>query len=150
MFHDPALANLAKADPRPRSAVSAGVGFAGLAGMTAWIVTAHMLRLDGPYAALVNVLSCALPMVLWSLFVDKVYRNASTGIDWQAVRPWRETIDISVTKLAGLWLTWGGIAAIYAIFRVWSDTRFANFPFAMWCFEMVAPALFALSVPYVL
>jgi hypothetical protein len=108
MFHDPALANLAKADPRPRSAVSAGVGFAGLAGMSAWVAVAHVYRLDGPYAALINVLACALPMVLWSVLVDKVYRNPSTGIDWRAVRPWRETLDISVTKLAGLWLTWGG------------------------------------------
>jgi protein-S-isoprenylcysteine O-methyltransferase Ste14 len=150
MFHDPALANLAKADPRPRSAVSAGVGFAGLAGMTGWIVAAHLLRLDGPYAALVNVFACALPMVLWSLFVDKVHRNPSTGIDWQVARPWRETRDISVTKLAGLWLTWGGIAAIYALGRFWWETRYANFPFAMWCFSVVAPALFLLSIPYVL
>jgi protein-S-isoprenylcysteine O-methyltransferase Ste14 len=150
MFHDPALANLAKADPRPRSAVSAGVGFAGLAGMSAWVAVAHVYRLDGPYAALINVLACALPMVLWSVLVDKVYRNPSTGIDWRAVRPWRETLDISVTKLAGLWLTWGGIAAIYALGRFWWETRYANFPFAMWCFSMAAPLLFVLSVPYVL
>lgn len=150
MFHDPAIAHLVKADPRPRSAVSGGVGFAGLAGMSAWVVAAHSFHLDGPYAALVNVLACALPMVLWSLFVDKVHRNSSTGIDWQVVRPWRETLDISVTKIAGLWLTWGAIAAIYALGRFWWETRYANFPFAMWCFSMAAPVMFVLSVPYVL
>ena len=34
-----------------------------------------------------------------------------------------------------------GITAIYVLFRFWSETRYANFPFAMWCFEMVAPAV---------
>ncbi|WP_213980195.1 DUF1295 domain-containing protein [Sphingomonas sp. dw_22] len=150
MFHDPALAARAKVDPRPRSAVSTGVGFAGLAGMSAWVLTAHVLGLDGPYAALVNVLACALPMVLWSVFVDRVHRNPSTGIDWRSVRPWRETLDISITKLAGLWLTWGGIAAVYALGRFWWETRYANFPFAMWCFSIAAPVLFVLSIPYVL
>jgi protein-S-isoprenylcysteine O-methyltransferase Ste14 len=150
MYHDPKLAAGTRADPRPRSAVSTGVGLAGLAGMIAWIVVAHIYHLDGPYSALVNVAAAALPMVLWSVFVDKVHRNPSTGIDWDHVRPWRETLDVSITKLAGLWLTWGGIAAIYAVGRFWWDTRYANFPFAMWCFEMVAPALFLASIPYVL
>lgn len=136
--------------PRPQSAVSTGVGIAGLVGLTAWTLFSIRYGLSGPYSALTNVAACALPMILWSLFVDKVHRNPSTGIDWHVKRTWRETREISITKLTGLWLTWGGIAAIYFLFRIWSDTRFANFPFAMWCFEMAAPILFLLSVPYVL
>jgi protein-S-isoprenylcysteine O-methyltransferase Ste14 len=114
------------------------------------VVVAHLFGMIGPYAALVNVVACALPMVVWSLVVDKVHRNPSTGIDWGNVRPWRETFDASVTKLTGLWLTWGAIAAIYALGRVWWDTRYANYPFAMSCFVVAAPILFVLSVPYVL
>jgi protein-S-isoprenylcysteine O-methyltransferase Ste14 len=150
MYHDRALVAGAKADPRPRSAVSHGVGLAGLAGLIAWMTTAHVFGMDGPYAALVNVVACALPMIGWSLLVDKVHRNPSTGIDWGQVRPWRETIDVSVTKLAGLWLTWGGMAAIYAAGRFWWDTGHGNFPFAMWCFGMASPLLFLGSIPYVL
>src|SRR5690606_14406141 len=38
MYHEPDLTPATEqADPRPKSAVSGGVGFAGLAGMTAWI-----------------------------------------------------------------------------------------------------------------
>jgi len=147
MYHDAALAQQVKADPRPRSAVSGAVGLAGLVGMIAWISVARFYGLDGPYAALVNVAATALPMVLWSWLVDKVHRNASTGIDWTNVRPWRETFDISLTKLAGLWLTWGGIAAIYAVLRFYWE---GNFAFAMACFETAAPALFLLSIPYML
>ncbi|MFS2109566.1 DUF1295 domain-containing protein [Sphingomonas sp. Sphisp140] len=150
MYHDPKLAADAKADPRPRSAVSTGVGMAGLAGMALWTMFATLYRLDGPYSALVNVVACAVPMVLWSLLVDKVHRNPSTGIDWSSPRTLRETLDISVTKLTGLWLTWGGIALIYATFRFWWSGRYANFAWSIWCIEMAAPALFLLSIPYVL
>jgi protein-S-isoprenylcysteine O-methyltransferase Ste14 len=150
MYHDPALAQRAKADPRPRSAVSGAVGLVGLIGMTMWIVAAHVFHMDGPYSALVNVAACALPMVIWSLAIDKVHRNPSTGIDWNLQRPWRETLDVSVTKLTGLWLTWGAIALVYVLSRVWGDTQYANYPFAMSCFIAVAPALFLLSIPYVL
>jgi len=150
MYHDPKLAAEAKADPRPRSAVSTGVGMAGLAGMTLWTAIASIYRLDGPYSAMVNVVACAVPMILWSILVDKVHRNPSTGIDWASTRTLKDTLDISVTKLTGLWLTWGGIALIYAVFRFWWTGRYANFAWSIWCIEMAAPALFLLSIPYVL
>ena len=112
-------------DPRPASDVSAGVGLAGLCGLFAWIVVcrewawvAETLSLPGPreplsgrYAALAAVLASALPMVAWSLWVDKVHRRASTGIDWGSPHPLSAIVDVSVTKLAGLWATWGLIAA---------------------------------------
>lgn len=152
MYHDASLAPQARgaaspADPRPASAVSHGVGLVGLAGLIAWVAVARWRGLDGPYAALINLLACGVPMVLWSLLVDKVHRHASTGIDWTAPQPMRATLDVSLAKLAGLWITWAGIALIYATGRFYWDGRFE---FAMWCFEVAAPALFVLSIPYVL
>jgi protein-S-isoprenylcysteine O-methyltransferase Ste14 len=147
MQDDRTLSATSQPDPRPRSAVSTGVGLAGLAGLFAWIAVARHYGMDGPYAALVNVAACALPMVLWSLFVDKVHRSPSTGIDWTRPAPWRATIDVSLTKLVGLWTTWAGIAAIYAAGRFYWD---GNFAFAMWCFQTAAPWLFAASVPWLL
>jgi protein-S-isoprenylcysteine O-methyltransferase Ste14 len=147
MFHDKSLAQVARADPRPRSAVSTGAGLAGLAGLLAWVGTALWFRMDGPYAALVNVAACGVPMVLWSVFVDKVHRNPTTGLDWANARPWRETIDISLIKLAGLWLTWCGIAVIYGTGRFY---WVGNFSFAMWCFGIAAPILFVASIPYII
>ncbi|HWK36873.1 protein-S-isoprenylcysteine methyltransferase [Sphingomonas sp.] len=147
MYHDATLASKARADPRPASAVSTGVGLAGLAGLLAWTAFALTYGLDGPYSALVNVVATGVPMVLWSIFVDKVHRSPSTGIDWNQVRPWRETIDISLTKLAGLWLTWGGIACVYALGRFYWQGGYA---FSMWCFTLAAPFLFAGSIPWVI
>lgn len=147
MYHDPALASAAKADPRPKSAVSTATGLVGLAGLLVWIGIARWLGMDGPYAALVNVAAAGVPMVLWSVLVEKAHHNPSTGIDWANAKPWRETLDLSITKLAGLWLTWGGIAATYAIGRFYWE---GGFRFSMWCFMWAAPVLFVASIPYTL
>jgi protein-S-isoprenylcysteine O-methyltransferase Ste14 len=135
---------------------------AGLFGMLAWIALARTAPdiaaalgvdwgdrgpLDGPWAALINVAACGIPMVLWSLFVDKIHRNPTTGIDWSVRKPVRDTLDVSLTKLAGLWATWGAIACFYLLGRwYWQG----NYLFAMELFEAVAPFLFIGSIPYVL
>ncbi len=150
MLHDPALARVAQADPRPASAVSTGVGVVGLAGLLVWVGISRWFGLDGPYSAMVNVLACGVPMVIWSVFVDKVHRNATTGIDWARQTPWRDTLDISLTKLAGLWATWAGIALIYGTARFYWTNQWADYPFAMKALGVAAPFLFVGSIPYML
>lgn len=133
--------------PRPASAVSTGVGMAGLLGSAIWLSIALYWQMDGPYAAWVNVFACGIPMVLWSIFVDKVHRNPTTGIDWDAPPSTPgETRDISVTKLAGLWATWAIIAALYCIFRFYWR---GNYLIAMNVFASLAIPLFLLSIPYI-
>jgi protein-S-isoprenylcysteine O-methyltransferase Ste14 len=145
---DPGQAAGGSDDPRPRSAVSTGVGVAGLAGLGAWLLVAWHFGMAGPLSALVALLACGVPMVLWSLLVDRVHRNPTTGIDWDAApRPLRETLDISLTKLAGLWSTYCAVAIFYAVGRwYWQG----QYEFAMGFFEFAAPVLVLLSVPYVL
>jgi protein-S-isoprenylcysteine O-methyltransferase Ste14 len=137
-----------RSDPRPRSAVSGAVGAAGLAGLAAWVLVARRYGIDGPYAAMLAVIACGLPMVCWSLLVDKVHRNPTTGLDWsRPLKPWRETIDISLAKLAGLWATWGAIAVVYCVGRwYWSG----QYLFAMEVLATAAPLMLVASVPYVL
>ncbi|MDZ3830565.1 MAG: isoprenylcysteine carboxylmethyltransferase family protein [Sphingopyxis sp.] len=147
---------------RPRSAVSAGVGLVGLAGLIFYLLLARyapevaaVLGVDwgdrgpmsGPNSAIASVLACGIPMVLWSVFVDKVHRNPSTGIDWAQRRPWRETVDISLTKIVGLWATWGLIALTYVTMRYY---WFGQYAFSMDLLERVAPWLLLVSVPYML
>lgn len=133
--------------PRPRSAVSHGVGLAGLAGLAIWTGLAIATGMNGPYAALMNLVACGLPMVLWSVFVDRVHRNASTGLDWQErPRPLSTLAETSLTKLAGLWATWALIAACYGLFRwYWQG----SYLFAMQVFGLLALPVFLLSIPYV-
>ncbi len=135
-------------DPRPKSAVSTGVGLAGLVGLAIYMGLARHFEMYGPLAALTAVVACGVPMVGWSLIVDRVHRNRTTGLDWsRPPQPFNKTLDISLTKLAGLWATWATIAFVYAIARYY---WVGNYAFAMNVFAYAAPLLFAGSIPYVL
>ncbi|WFL77556.1 isoprenylcysteine carboxylmethyltransferase family protein [Altererythrobacter arenosus] len=150
-----------KAGGLPPSDVSAGVGLAGLLGLFAWILfcrtfplTADWLGLDGsrgvlsgPHAALAAMLFTTVPMVVWSLLVDKTHLRASTGIDWSRKRALSDVVDISIVKLAGLWATWAIIAGLYCLCRWYWNGQYL---FSMEVLRTAAIPLFVLSVPYVL
>jgi protein-S-isoprenylcysteine O-methyltransferase Ste14 len=138
----------AAADPRPRSAVSSGVGLAGLAGLLIWTAVARSFNMIGPLAAVAALFACGVPMILWSLLVDKVHRNPATGIDWASPpRPAKDALDTSIVKLAGLWGIWGVIGCLYCIGRwYWADP----YLFSMQLFMVAAVPMVLLSVPYVI
>ncbi|TMJ16565.1 MAG: protein-S-isoprenylcysteine methyltransferase [Alphaproteobacteria bacterium] len=135
-------------DPRPKSAVSSGVGLAGLAGLFAWAAAARAWHLDGTGPATLAFFACGIPMILWSLFVDKVHRSPTTGIDWAAPpRPLKQSLDLSFVKIAGLWTTWAVIGFAYCVARWYWDGVYL---FAMRLFALSAIPLLVLSVPYVI
>ena len=145
----------------PKSDVSAATGFVGLMGLLAWIVFCRnypafadffgiggpRAPLTGPYAALAALAWSSIPMVLWSVLVDKVHRNPSTGIDWDNPRPASAVLEISIVKIAGLWATWAIIGFLYCVARwYWSG----QYLFAMEVIAAAAIPMFILSVPYVI
>jgi protein-S-isoprenylcysteine O-methyltransferase Ste14 len=134
-------------DRRPRSAVSTGVGLAGLAGLLGWVAAARSFGFSGENGALLALLACGVPMVAWSLLVDKVHRSPTTGIDWDGPpRPLRESLDFSLVKIAGLWATWAAIGFLYCVGRWYWDGIYL---FAMEVLGLAAAPLLALSIPYV-
>lgn len=147
--------------PRPASDVSPAVGLVGLAALLWWVLVCHFWpelvdmfglpgpreRLSGPNAAMLGLVICAVPMVVWSVLVNKVHRNPSTGIDWDQPRPLAEISDVSITKLAGLWATWALIALFYFAARWYWDGAYLG---AMRVLGYAAPVMLVLSVPYVL
>ena len=144
----------------PRSDVSAGVGLAGLAGLLAWLLVCRnwpavadalaipgpRQPLSGPYASLAALLFSAVPMVLWSLCVDKVHRDPATGIDWSRPRARRDHFGISLVKLVGLWATWAVIGGAYCIARYYWQEPYL---FAIHVLAAAAVPMVVLSVPYV-
>ncbi len=146
---------------RPASDVSPWVGLVGLATLLGWIVFARLWPslvvafdmdappepLSGPHSALLAMALTGFAMAGWSLFVDKVHRRASTGIDWSRARPLAEVIDVSVTKLVGLWVTWLVIGAFYALGRWYWDGQYL---FAMGVLGAAVIPMAAISVPYVM
>jgi len=148
--------------PRPpASDVSSWVGFIGVATLFGWIAFARLWPeiaaafdlpgprgvLSGPNSALMAMVLTGLAMAAWSLLVDKVHRRPSTGIDWKRPRPLAAVIEVSVTKLAGLWATWLLIAAFYCLGRWYWDGQYL---FAMRVLAIAAVPMFVLSVPYVM
>jgi protein-S-isoprenylcysteine O-methyltransferase Ste14 len=149
----------------PASDVSTGVGLVGLAGLLGWIafcrsypeivqalglhgvLSAERGILSGPYAALAAMFFTALPMMAWSLLVDKVHLRASTGIDWRLQRALPEALPVAMVKLVGLWATWALLAAFYVLAR-WYWT--GDYLFAMEVLSLAAFPLVTLSVPYVI
>jgi len=136
-----------KSEACPPSAVSHGVGIAGLAGLAIWTMLAWHYGMDGPHAGIAAVFACGIPMVLWSLLVDKVHRNASTGINWSGgLRSNKEALDISLVKLAGLWATWAAIALFYGTARWYWE---GGYSYAMQLLTWSVIPLVLLSIPYV-
>ncbi len=133
-------------DVMPESDVSQAVGLSGLAGLMAWLLLARHWGLTGPLAITATIACSAVPMVLVSLWRDKVHLRATTGINWTLRRSRQVAMDLSITKLAGLWATWALIAAFYGVGKwYWSG----NYLFAMQVLQYAALPLFALSIPYV-
>jgi hypothetical protein len=146
---------------RPQSDVSSAVGLAGLLGLIAWIVVAREYPaiadalglpgrravLSGPNAALMGLLAAGIPMVLWSVLVEKVHRRPSTGLDWSLRRPVSEAADFTITKLAGLWATWALLGAFYWVGRWYWQPPYT---FAMEVLGWLVVPLFLVSIPYVL
>ncbi len=145
----------------PASDVSPWVGFVGLATLLAWIAFARLWPelaaaldlpgqrevLSGPNSALLAMVLTGLAMAAWSVLVDKVHRNPSTGIDWARPRPLAAVLDVSITKICGLWITWLLIAGLYCLGRwYWGG----DYLYAMKVIGLAAGPLVILSVPYVL
>lgn len=151
----------ARVAARPPSDVSSAVGLVGLLGLLAWIVFAREYPaiadalglpgrrgvLSGPNAALMGLFAAGIPMVLWSMFVEKVHRRESTGLDWSRKRPLSEAGDFTITKLAGLWATWALLGAFYWVGRWYWQPPYT---FAMEVLGWLVVPLFLVSIPYVL
>ena len=122
-------------------------GVVGLAGLFAWAAVARVFGMAGPLASLCGLLACGVPMVLWAIFVDKVHRNESTGIDWDSPpRTLQDIADISIAKIAGLWGIWAIIGGLYCIGRWYWDGQYL---FAMYVLGYGIVPVLILSVPYV-
>ncbi|QZD87837.1 methyltransferase family protein [Qipengyuania psychrotolerans] len=148
-------------DRRPTSDVSPAVGLVGLAALIAWVWIARDWAgiadfwglpgprepLVGPNAAIAGLAFITVPMVLWSIFVDKVHLRQSTGIDWSLARSRKPDLEASLTKIAGLWATWAILVALYCLCRwYWSG----NYLYALKVLGVMGIAMVVLSVPYVL
>ena len=148
-------------DTRPASDVSPTVGLVGLAALLVWVWIARDWAgiaefwdlpgprepLVGPNAAIAGLVFITVPMVAWSIFIDKVHLRPSTGIDWSLAKSRKPDLETSLTKIAGLWATWAILVALYCLCRwYWAG----NYIYALKVLAVMGAAMVVLSVPYVL
>ncbi|WP_119169025.1 methyltransferase family protein [Algihabitans albus] len=112
---------------RPRSVIGHGVGLSGLAGLGLALLWLPGSTLTLQAQWLFCLAAAAVPMVLYSLLVERVHRRASTGLNWAAPRPLAETIATTRIKLAGLAATWALIALFYFSVTSYQGEEFAAY-----------------------
>ncbi len=134
------------ASARPESEVSTATGLVGLAALAVSTIAVWAAGITPGIAVLLILPATAAPMILWSVLVDRVHRNASTGLDFSRPRAWPEVWEITRVKVIGLGATFAAMAVAYATFSNYADPSF-NYYFLL--LGYAGPALFAMGVPYI-
>jgi len=98
-----------------------------------------------------QVLTClaatALPMIIWTLLVERVHRTSQTGLNFsRPLRPLEDCLDTTRTKLIGLLGTWLCIFGVYFVVPTYSEPQFALYLATL---KFVALPLIAVSIPYI-
>lgn len=110
----------------PESAVSHGCGLVGFVGMVLGaVLLAQGTSLSLLEKCLAMIASAVLPMVVYSLVVDRVHRNASTGLDWASPRPWAAVWQTTRIKWLGLVAVVVCLGAVYFAVRYYRAGSFA-------------------------
>jgi len=131
----------------PASAVSHGCSLAGFAGMVLGaVLLARGSSLSPLEKCLVMIASAVLPMVVYSVVVDRVHRNPSTGLDWSSPRPWGEVWQTTRIKWLGLSAAVVCLGVVYFSVRYY---RAAGFALYFEFFERFSLWVLPLSLTYV-
>ncbi|MEO0713491.1 MAG: DUF1295 domain-containing protein [Pseudomonadota bacterium] len=135
---------MANEPQRPQSAVSAATGLVGLVGVLVaylWIMDRDLNAAQAPLALIAGA---ALPMLLWTVLVERSHQ--ASGLSREPVRSIDEAKTSTRTKLIGLWSTWALILFVYFLARY--DER-AEMEVFYYYIRTFGPLLVALSIPYV-
>ncbi len=132
---------------RPTSAVSQATGLVGVVGVALTLIVIIGSDIPIGMQTILLLSSAAVPMVLWLLLFERVYRSPTTGLDFSAPRPLSETLATTKVKLVGLWSTWAVLGLFYFSFGAYRSPRYDFF------FDLLTdliPVIIAVSVLYVL
>lgn len=133
----------------PASAVSLSTGLCGLAGLVVAFGAIGYFKVPVFTAALIALTAAFIPMLLWTLLVEKVWKNASTGLDFSRPRPQGETLETTRVKLVALFATWAIIAFLYFILANYTFKQFGFYFLLLSNFAIPAAAFAFVYVYYV-
>jgi protein-S-isoprenylcysteine O-methyltransferase Ste14 len=96
----------------------------GLAGLLIAAILLTQTDISLPLKALLCLAATALPMIVWTVLVEKVHLRPSTGLDFSRPRPLDATLATTRVKLIGLFSTWLAIGFFYFAVRYYSGPGF--------------------------
>lgn len=142
----PEVGSVSGATKRPASAVSTATGLVGV-GVTV-VFVAFFMGAEIPFDLQVVILLIFLivSMTLWSLLVERVHLNPTTGLDFATPRPISETFETTKVKLVGLYATWFVIGLLYFSIRTY---RHPDYDLYFMLLLGLGPLIFAGSIIYV-
>lgn len=134
------------ADNRPpKSAVPISTGLVGCIGLAIAIVLLMGTKILPAVASLICLAATAIPMVLWEVFIRKVHRSPSTGLDFAKASPADEILRRVIFKLFGLAVTWALIGCFYWVFKTYEAERYESY---LGIISALAALLFLAAIPY--
>jgi hypothetical protein len=136
-----------RAVERPRSAVASATGFVGVAGGLAALGLLFGSEVPLGTQSILVLLSVAVPMIVWSVLVERVHLNPTTGLDFSAPRPLAVAWETTRVKLVGLYVTWLVLGLAYFTLGMFRKESYEFF-FALTM--LLLPVLVIGAVPYLL
>lgn len=130
----------------PKSAVSHATGLVGAAGLVVALYFMMGSEINAAIAALIAMAAVSLPMLAWSILVEKVHRNESTGLDFSNPRPRSDTLKTTRVKLIGLLGTWLLLGLGYFVIRHYHTDLF---PIYGTILQRLLPTFIILSLVYI-
>ncbi|GIL16534.1 MAG: membrane protein [Oligoflexia bacterium] len=126
---------------------SATRGWVVLAGFLTFMITILALKhyqvQDRTIAAMISIGATVVVLAVLDIFVVKVHRRESTGLDWSKNDP---SISRTLTKFIGLLGSIGFIAFLYWLFPEYHGSFYDSFYEFFW---MILPWWLVLSLPYI-
>lgn len=121
---------------------ASSVGLFGLIGFAFGLWIAFYLHLPPVMSALLLLVLTASPMVLVELFVNRVYRRESSGLDTHVGQT---SFHRLLRKYVGLLVTFGALAFVYWLFPEYGKPTYAP----VWSLAVyLVPATLILAIPY--
>ncbi len=123
---------------RPESDVTIAIGMVGLVGLAVALATCMTFELSNISMVFLVFFGTSIPMIAWSLVVEKSYLRPSTGLDFSTERPWPEVISITKVKVAGLAASLALMFLCYFTFRHYQSEDFEILKFAFQAIAIIA------------
>jgi len=132
--------------PPPKSATSASTSLVGTFSLLLSIGALSITQPTTSNAIVLLLLGAALPMVVWSVVIEKAYARTSTGLCFTLERPISEVLKISCVKIVGLAFTLFCGYVFYHYAWWYGD---AGYRFYFDLLVSALPYLLVLAPPYV-